>query len=387
MNKINRILIFGILLVLTLSNVLALGVTPGKNTLIYPDELNGTFSFKVLNSENNDFGVSISVEGELKDYIQLSETSYQFSSEDFKEIFYSLDIPDSLSPGEHKAQIIVSEVKEGESNFGGQVGVITSISIFVPYPYKYVESTLNVFEMDNKTTLVIPVINRGKEKIDSVSAVIDIYTGGEKVDTISTSFIELESLERKELSVEWLPTFSLGAYQANVVLSYDDEQLNFVEDFEVGELSVDVFDLFVEDFELGNIVTLDVLVENKWSDPLKEVYANLVLNNQSGKVVDIKSAPEDIEARSKIRIPLYWDTAGVVEGKYEGQIIINYKDFSSAKDLKVEISQRGIGLELESGEFVLEERVSFVKTILIGLIIFGVILFILFKKFKIINNK
>ena len=159
----NKILILGILLVLTIGDILALGVTPGKNTLIYPSELNGTFSFKILNSEHKNFGVSISVSGELEDYIKLSETNYIFSSnEDSKEIFYTLNIPENLSYGEHKTQIVISEMEEGDSNFGGNVGVITGLSIFVPYPNKYIESDLHVFNDPNKTVFLIPVLNRGQ---------------------------------------------------------------------------------------------------------------------------------------------------------------------------------------------------------------------------------
>ena len=59
MNKTNKFLIIGILLVLTLQNVVALGVSPGRNTLNYPDEVSKTFSFNVLNSENKHFKVDI----------------------------------------------------------------------------------------------------------------------------------------------------------------------------------------------------------------------------------------------------------------------------------------------------------------------------------------
>jgi len=84
MNKINKFVILGILLVLTLQNVIALGVTPGRNTLNYPDELNKTFSINVLNSENKHFNVDISVGGELGEYIKLNKEKHQFSeNQDF----------------------------------------------------------------------------------------------------------------------------------------------------------------------------------------------------------------------------------------------------------------------------------------------------------------
>ena len=59
------IFIIGILLVLTLQNIFALGVTPGRTTINYPDDLDRTFSFSVLNSENKDMQLFFGTSGDL----------------------------------------------------------------------------------------------------------------------------------------------------------------------------------------------------------------------------------------------------------------------------------------------------------------------------------
>lgn len=381
MNKKNNFLIFGILLVLTIGNILALGVTPGKKTLNYPGDLNGTFSFKVLNSENKDFDVFLSVSGELADYITLKDNYYHFSSkQDFKEFVYSLNIPEDLSYGEHSGQIIISEANIEGKTFGGNLGVVMGVYVFVPYPSRYIESDLTVYNVPNKTVFLIPVVNKGEDKLNTVSAVIDIYSLGEKIETLNSDSIELDSMERGDIVIENNENL-FGNFQAHVILNYDGEIAEFDDEFKIGELSLDIYDLFIEDFELGSIVEMEVLIQNKWTEPLNGVYATLILKNESGDVVNINSVPENIDAFSKKRVPLYWDTSNIARGNYYGELIVKYKDFSNSKKIDIEISDYGIGIQLESGEFILQQKADLSEIIIISLVLFGLILFFVYKFF------
>ncbi len=380
-----KIFVVGILLVLTLQFVFALGVTPGRTTINYPNDLNKTFSFKILNSENKDMQLSFDTSGDLGDYIILNEKSAEISEEkDSREFTYTLNVPMNMNPGEHKGEIIISE-KGDEEIIGAKISVKTEIVFFIPYPYKYIESDVNVIESNKNetTTFLIPVINRGEEQIEELDAIVEIYDRDLKIDEVNASLFSLESMQRRELNVDWMANVPLGMYTAKIILDYDDEKAIFTKNFKVGNISFGIFDIFAEDFELGNIVKLDVLVENQWSERLDEVYANLILYDEYGnKIADFKSPPEDIEAFEKIRIPLYWDTANVSKGEYHGSIVIHYKDFSSEKKVYVDISDYGIGIEIESGGFVLNEKPGLIKIFLIILILASVIFIILRKVIK-----
>lgn len=383
-SKIQIIGILSVLIIFLCSSVLALGVTPGMTTIKYPQDIGRTFQFSVLGSEGK--SVDFRTSGELANYIFLQKENYTFRNRESSQIFYyTINIPANYSiPGEHRGEIIISEsLTDSEVSFGAKMAVVSEVVFFIPYPYKYLESAVDITESDKNGTTVflIPVVNKGSETINQVGAVVDIYKNEERIDSVKTDFISLPSMQRSEISANWQANVSIGNYKAKITIFYDDIVVSYWKDFKVGNLSLDIFDLFVEDFELGNIVTMDVLVENKWGEPLKEVYANLILSNDSGVVVDIKSAPYDINATSKIRIPLYWDTTGIQEGKYTGDIIINHKEFASKKKIYVDISNYGIGIELESGVFVLDNQSNTLKAILIGLLLFGIILLVLYKKF------
>jgi len=384
LNKMNKkiVLAIGILLVLTLQTVSALGVTPGRRTIEYPDDLDKTFNFRVLNPEHKDMQLFFGTSGELGEYIVLDENSVEIDkTEDSKDFTYTLNAPLDLAPGKHIGEIIISEIGD-EEGIGAVIAVKTELVFFVPYPSKYIESTVDIIESDkNETTVfLIPIINRGEEELEDVNAIIEIYKKGQKIDEIRTTSLSIDSMERKELIANWVANVPIGTYSAKITLDYDNEQIIFNKGFKVGTLSFEIFDVFVEDFELGNIVKLDILVENKWSERLKEVYADLILYDKNYKeVVSVRSPPKDVGPFEKTRIPLYWDTSNFITGEYKGKIIINYKEFSSERDIYVKISEYGIGIELESGEFVLGESPGFVKIFLIVLFLI-VILFIILKK-------
>lgn len=382
--------VVGILIVFTMQNILALGITPGRTTILYPEDAKQIYSFTILNSEAKNMNLSIQTSGELADSINLTQSYFFLTSyEDSKTFYYRFNLPGNLSPGQHKAVITVSDSGGEYSTFGAKLGVSTEIVVFIPYPSKYIESDLDVYSSEdngNLTTFLIPVINRGTENLENVSAVVEVYQKEKRIASITTNSISLDSMQRGEISAEWNAIDSIGKYNANVILFYDSETKNFTKDFSLGNFSLGIFDLFIEDFELGSVVKMEILVENRWNDRLEGVYANMILYNDSGKIVDISSAPIDIASSSKKRIPLYWDTSGISEGKYHGKIAINYKEFSNEKRLDVEISKYGIGFELESGNFVFENEFNLLKIILISFIAFILIIGVIYVIFIRKNN-
>jgi hypothetical protein len=394
-NKNKMTFVAGILLVLTIlniSSILALGVTPGRNTLSYSSDLeDNEFSFTVLNTEEETIHLSFSTEGDLKDGIILHQDSAKMLPyEESKKFTYSLDIDEnSLKSGENKGQITIRQLPDDDelASFSALPAVSTEIVVLVPYPGKYVESNIRILEAGkNETTeFLIPVINRGVESIDLIKADINISFNEDEIDFIETNAVNLETMQRKDLSAEWLANVPMGVYLATIDLIYDDEIATYYKSFKVGEIDIGIFDIFADDFELGNIVKLSVLVENMWAEDLKEVYANLILyDGMMNKIVDVKSAPYDVPALDSLRIPIHWDTSGIEKGKYKGKIRIVSKEYSTERYLKVEITDTGIGLELESGGFVFEKETDYfwLWITILGILIAGIIIaIIIFKNF------
>ena len=165
-------------------------------------------------------------------------------------------------------------------------------------------------------TFVFPVVSAGEFDLTSVKANVDIYNKlNEKVASFNTNEISVPSGQKKELVHYWKAAVPIGEYRAAASLIYDEGTLNFEEIFSVGSQELELQDIIVEDFSLGEIAKLEMLVENKWSEPISDAYIETKIMNDRGDLVsNIKSASYEVDALSKQVFISYWDTAGVREG-------------------------------------------------------------------------
>jgi hypothetical protein len=382
----NRIVFFilaSLLIVLTLQNVSGIGITPGRTTINFESGLHKEVQFSIINSQQKDMSVVFMVRGDLADSITLTQTYAEFlSSEDSKSFTYTVDLPARIEkPGLYETEIVALEmpkdIKETGTFIGATISVVTQLYVYVPYPDKYIEGEINVMESDGKTMFFIPVVSRGKLDIVNVKAMIDIYTSlNEKVTSIESDTLSLNSLERKELVAEWDADVNPGKYLAVANIVYDNEVLTLRKEFNIGEMALEIEQIIVRDFELGEIAKFDALVNNKWSSDLKDVYLNILVYNEEGETMaDFKSPTYDIGALSKIEMVAYWDTAGVHEGTYDGKVILKFGEESKERNIQMKITDDSIEVIGLTGHVVVR-RGSFFNTqnILIGIIIFIVLM-------------
>lgn len=345
-HKNKLILLLAIFVFVSLNFVSAIGITPGRTTINFESGLSREVSFSIVNTEHKDIGVVFVVRGDLGQYITLPETYGELSSgEESKSFSYTINLPDSFSkPGMYEGEIVALEVPkglvQGGATVGATVAVISQVHVYVAYPNKYLDADVNVIESGGKLDFVVPVVNRGKVDVVNANAVIDIYSAlNEKVATLETNTLTVNSLERKELFVEWEPEVNPGKYRAAVTVRYDGEVSNLEKEFNFGEALLDILEVNVRDFQLGEIAKFDALVENKWSDDLKDAYLNILVYNDVGEIMaDFKSPTYDINALSKSDLVAYWDTAGVHEGTYDGKLILKYGEKSTERNIQLKIS-------------------------------------------------
>ncbi len=350
MNKQN--LLFTIFLFfIILANVSALGVTPARNTLDFNANSRNTYTFKIINSENKDIDLKITTRGDLGQYIDLAERKIHMNSdENEKEISYVLNLPSDLKPGLEIGEIVVTEdasVGEGENYIGATLAVVTQVYVYVPYPGKYAEAKLNVLNADSndEVTLVVSVASKGEFDLPNVYAIVDIFTSlNEKIDTFTTETYSIKSGEKKDIIYKWnSKDAKVGKYQTKVALVYDDKVINLEDTFSIGEANIELQDLYVNDFTLGQIVKVNMLLENKWSEAIIGVHSIMDIYGKSGNKLDsIKSPDYDIEPFGKQILSSYWDTAGVNEGNYDTKITLEYGTKKIDNDLELTVTTNEI---------------------------------------------
>lgn len=381
-SKYLSFILVGLLMVFALQNVSAIGITPGRTTINFEPGLHKEVSFSILNSEHKDMSVVFTVKGNLSESVTLTQTYAEFSSsEDSKSFTYLIDLPEKVDkPGKYKIEIVALEmpkdIKEKGAFVGATVSVVTQLYIYVPYPNKYLEAEVNVVESEGKEIFFVPITNRGKLDIVNAKAVIDIYTSlNEKVATIESNTDSLASLERKELVAEWEPDVNPGRYLAIVTVLYDDEVFKTEKKFNIGEKFLEILEVNIKDFELGGIAKFDALVENKWSNDLKDVYLNIIVYNDEGEVMaDFKSPNYKIGSMEKSKIVAYWDTAGVHKGTYDGKIILKYGEKSTERNIQMKITEDSIEVMGLTGHVVIKQKGKFnMNKILIILVVFLIV--------------
>jgi len=343
----DKVLGVSLLILFMVGSVFALGVTPGRTTVSFEPDLRRDVEFEIVGIDG-DLDLKLSAEGELGQYITIPSEFVSISSSDgSKKISYSVNLPHELEPGLHKGEVVVTEVPRdvptGESYVQAVLAVAVQFYVNVPYPGKYASANLVVYNANQgeDVTLVIPVVSKGEFDLTSVKANVDIYNRlNEKVDSFSTSAISIPSGEKKELVYKWKADVPIGEYRAVATVIYDDGVVNLEGVFSVGTRELELQEISVNDFSLGQIVKLEMLVENKWSEPISGAYIETMIENSGGDIVSrFESTTYDVAALAKQVFVSYWDTAGVKEGSYQTEVSINYGDKSSKKTLQFEVSE------------------------------------------------
>ena len=353
MNNIGKIGIFVLVFLIVTTSVHALGVSPGRKTLFFEPGLEGTYDFTVLNSENKDMKLLIYVEGELSEYVFLTETLADMSSSDSSKQFeYRIKLPQNLEPGTRESNIVIREVPREQAIEGTFVGastaVVTQLRIEVPYPGKYAKVDLKTSEVEEGILFLMAVNNFGTQDIVNVRAVVDIYgMNNEKVATIESGSKSINSKGREEITALWeTKDFNSGKYYAIATVTYDGETTTVEKAFSIGEMLIEILDINVKDFKLGGIAKFNILIENKWSELVENVFAEFIIYDQVGdEIIRFKSASEDIQANSKEELVAFWDTEGIKEGVYDSTLLVHYNDKVTEKELRAVVSLNSIKVE------------------------------------------
>jgi len=376
-NKI-LILILGLFMI---SNVVALGISPGRTTIDFESNLVRDVKFSIVNTESKDLDVAFSVEGFLADYISItSDVASIGAGEGSKEFSYTLTLPRGLGPGLHKANVIALEVPKGGTEDGtvvrATVSVVTQVYVYVPYPGKFIEADLDIVskEEENSIDFYVPFISRGEESVSSIKGTIAIYKGDESVFSLDTNELSASVGDRKELRATWNPAVAPGEYRAVVSVNYDGEILVLEKEFNVGPEDFGVLGISVSDFKLGDVARIKILVQNKLSDDVNGAFADLnVYDSDLEEIASLTSERYDVPAESNKEMVVFWDTERLDKGQYGSELDINYNDRFVSKNFRVDVSEDAM---LFSGVgFVIADGVGGVSstTILIIVIVFLVL--------------
>lgn len=387
-----------IFIIFFIFEVSALGVTPARRTIDFSPSLNQKNSFTIVNPEGKNMELNIYVRGELTQYIKLEKTSVSLTSNDASiSISYDLNLPSELSPGTNIGEIVISESSKqssGENFIGATLSVVTQVYVYVPYPGRYAEAIMNILNADSNgdVTFIIPISNLGEFDLNNVYANVDVYSSlNEKISSFNTHSINIKSQEKEDLIYKWnAKELSTGNYYAKAAVIYEDKVINLDGTFRVGSTTLELQNLYVNNFNLGEIVKVDMLVENKWSEPISGARSIMEIYGKQGNLLDKIISPDyTISGLSKEIMSAYWDTNGVYEGDYDTKVTLEYANNRIDNNLVLQVSQNkltviGLGYVIsEDGRSSGGENSTMtILFIVIGiLVLVNLLWFILLRKF------
>jgi hypothetical protein len=336
------------MMILLISKVYALGVSPGRRTIDFEPELSKEITIKVVNTQHKKFKAEIYTKGDLGQYIKLEKNKIEFKENELeKEVKYTINLPKKLKYGLNKGEIIIREIPEqkaGKIKIGTLVAVASQIHVNVPYPGKFLKAGMKIVanNLGDDVLFYIPIHNLGSEDINNVVADITIFDPeSNEIAKVSSDSKSLKSKQRTELTTMIKNfNFGYGVYNAKAIVNYDGITTKVNKMFIITGFWLIPLDVSVDNFKLGEINKINILVENIGNIKIKNAFSRLVLNDEfNDNIADIKSISTDIAAKSKKEMEAYWDTKDIDEGSYDGKLVLSYEDKSSEKPVVTEITQ------------------------------------------------
>ncbi len=335
-------------------SVHALGVAPADLEVMFEPDTEKTVTIKILNTNVEKMDASITVKGDLAEYIELHQDSLSFAEgEKEKKISYTIRFPSRIEePGDHITRIIIKEVPKEYEGKGTGISVILSVGhilkVHVPYPGKYARAKLFIpkFRLKQENNFAIEVTNLGNQSIDAI-ALLDIFgPEGENVASLTSEEATIESKEKEILIVKWVPEYR-GEFYVKARVKYNDHFAKDEKYITVGELFVDVESITVDRFFLGDIAKFNILLRSEWNRKIAGIFAQMIIRDvQNETIGDVKTPTVDIEPFEREILNAYWDTKDVEKGAYDASIKIHYAGKVTERRLKTYVTLENIETEI-----------------------------------------
>ncbi len=335
--SIKHILIL-LVLVLFSANVSAIGIgatKPFEFPMLFEPGKEFDIHFQVTGYDNEP---EIFVEGDLRDYVVLSEVSgietgtARFSAH--------VKLPQEIAePGIHAFYVGANDKLLPGQGMGGIARIRKAYLVIVLFESKEIEAQIAAPNMnvDERSDMIVEVTSWTKQKIDEVYAEIAIVDAqNNPVKTIYTQKSALESGKKLSLAAMLDSTgLKPGSYEAKAKIFYDGQYKEVSDAFNLGTLTVKLGD-YTRIFSESTVNPLVISVESGWNNRIDDVYAEGYVDG----VRIFKTTTEDLLPWDSKELSSFWDTANYPPGNYTVLLKVFYSGGQQSFDLNYEVMQK-----------------------------------------------
>ncbi|MFH1456051.1 MAG: DUF3324 domain-containing protein [archaeon] len=344
MNKIIKIIIFGILILLVTKSGLAIGISPSRVTVNFEPNLDSTYTYNIINRENPTT-VQMYTKGELAGYVSLSETSTTLNENEIKSFVVEVNLPENIEkPGIYDTRIgVVEAIPENLGGVGAVTGVESQFLILVPYPGKYISTKLSIEKtnLNKETEITLDVQNLGTENLNNVDATIRITdSNGTEVAILTTNSIKINTKESGEISTKWTPTdLSAGEYIVKAKVYFDEESIETEKSFQIGDLLIEILKIVPTAFQVNTINKIEISLKSLWNEKITDVYAELQILDNNQEIGIIKTESIELKPLLEKNLNAYWDTTNVNVGDYILHTTLYFADKSMETNIPIQVKR------------------------------------------------
>ena len=322
-------------------------ITPPSLVIFHEPSLNKIYSFGLTNKGDSILDLDISVDGDLKDYINVNMQNITLQPKEGVAVVYELNLPETgLKPGSHLNFIKAKErVQESVSGRGVQAvpEVAFTIEVLVPYPGDYLEAAINTpdsVQVGDDIDVHLQLNNMGTNDLNNVKTRVEFLNleNNKSMGVLNLDNVDIKSKETMNL-IGYYPTknWNLGAYNTVATISYGTNEIKLSKQFNVGDIEMEIVGLNTTRYEQDSLNKIGVIVASKWNQIINNIYVTVSLTDQNGRKIEARSQSLDIGPWGVTEVPVFIDTSGFKAGFYKMNTKLFYFDKNKEKIFDIEI--------------------------------------------------
>ncbi|MBD3163714.1 hypothetical protein GF323_00775 [Candidatus Woesearchaeota archaeon] len=349
----HKFLLFLIMILFSIYNAAAssIGVSPPSESIVYTGQSRIEGKFIVIAGEQKNIHVFTS-RGLLKDNIHFdgNETELRFNAAGQREVLYSIELPDSIKPGEYEHILVAKQylTPEEKVEMGGFARAFPAIgyilTIRVPNEGKFLEAEMEIIPKEISIGDVvyptIKLLNFGTEDLTGLSTEIAIRDSKEIVSRRKTNTVKLlKPGQKSELRAFWESEgHSPGVYSAEAEINYGGEYTaQAKKSFRLGDIFIEIINVTTQLNESIGKIFIDV--QSNWNDEIQDVYAEVVIKQNGSEIESIRTSSVNLGPWGRGRLTAFWEKGSLPGGEYDLEIYVYYYDKEARKHVQVRLSE------------------------------------------------
>jgi len=281
----------------------------------------------------------------MKPYITLEKDEITLQGREINCQTYNLKLPMEFDEYGPIVTVIQAHQKFSDGgSFGAIVNIKHRLTVFFPYPDKYVE--INVKSEDvienQPVHFTISATNYGQETVKKANARIDVYGADDYTNFIKSLYTdtkELVSMETKDFtSVLITEGLVPGYYKADIDFFYDGDTVTAENIFKIGTLLVKILN-YTREGTTDSIVPYIINVESRWNNKMDSLYAEVIFDEIDQKIT---TPTISIAAWEKTQLKGYIDLKDISLGEYTGKIVLYYQNETTSKNIMLKVTKKNI---------------------------------------------